>query len=354
MKKTGIVTNIQRYTIHDGPGIRTEVFLKGCPLRCLWCSNPETQSPKPELGVYAQKCIGMSPDDYEEKQGGYIGATSPGKCVETCIAVFKKLFEEDPQGVSWKVANTSALIVKDNKVVGKNRDLCIDCLECTKVCPSAALISFGKEVTVEEVMEELEKDRPFYNQSGGGVTFSGGDPLVQHEFTLELLKESKKRGFHTCLETEGHAAWPILEKMLPYVDIMLYDIKHMDSEKHREYTGVGNELILKNLRALAARDTLPLIIRTPVVPGYTDSTENMEAMADFIAQLGPSVIQYQLLPYFSLMKEKYEALGIHYDLPTRKPSKGEMAELVELMRSRGIPAISGAYQEIKIPSRRST
>jgi pyruvate formate lyase activating enzyme len=207
-------------------------------------------------------------------------------------------------------------------------------------------------MTVEEVMEELEKDRPFYNQSGGGVTFSGGDPLVQHEFTLELLKESKRRRFHTCLETEGHAAWPILEKMLPYVDMMLYDIKHMDSEKHREYTGVGNELILKNLSKLAAYGAPPLIVRTPIVPGYTDSRQNMEAIAEFVSQLGPSVVQYQLLPYFAIMKEKYTALGLNYDLPTQRPSKEEMVELVELMRSRGIPAIVGAYQEIKAPTQK--
>lgn len=344
MKNTGIVTNIQRYTIHDGPGIRTEVFLKGCPLKCLWCSNPETRNLKLELGVYSNLCIGMSPDEYQERVEPCIGANSPGKCVEVCTSIFEQL---SLSGNGKHGLTTSALVVKDNKVMMKNGDLCIDCLKCVNVCPSSALKTFGKEMTVEEVMEQFEKDRPFYDQSGGGITISGGDPLVQHEFTLALLKESKRYRFHTCLETEGHAAWPVLEKMLPYVDIILYDIKHMDSEKHRKYTGVGNELILENLKKLAACGAPPIILRTPIVPGYTDARENIEAIAKFVIQLGPSVVQYQLLPYFNYMKDKYKALGLDYDLPAKTPSKEEMVELVEIMKSYGVPTISGAYQQIK-------
>lgn len=319
----GIVFDIQRFTIHDGPGIRTEVFLKGCPLNCLWCSNPESLNLKLELGVYPDKCIGI--------KSGCAGAGNP-KCVEACIKIMKE--------------KLSALIIKDGKVVGKDRNLCINCLECAKVCPSGALMVFGRVMTVKQVMEELEKDSLFYNESGGGVTFSGGDPLVQHEFTLNLLKESKKRKFHTCLETEGYARWTIIQRMLPYVDMVLYDIKHMDSKKHKKYTGVGNERLLENLRKIAS-EGIPLIIRTPVVPGYNDSIKNIDVTAKFIVSLGSAVKQFQLLPYFSLMKRKYEALGLEYNLPLHGPSKEEMVSLCELARAHGVPAVVGAYSEIE-------
>lgn len=339
-ERKGIVFDIQRFTIHDGPGIRTEVFLKGCPLRCLWCSNPESISPELELGVFPDKCIGVN-------KAECMGANKIAKCIEACITMFKKrALGEAKCGIAPEAIVSSALIVKHGQVVGKDRNLCINCLECVKVCPSGTLVTFGKVMTVEQVMHELEKDTPFYNESGGGVTFSGGDPLVQHEFTLELLKGSKRRGLHTCLETEGQASWTIIEKMLPYVDMMLYDIKHMDSKKHKEYTGVGNELLLQNLKKLASCG-VPLIIRTPVVPGFTDSVENIDATAEFVSQLGSAVKQFQLLPYFSLMHRKYKALGLEYKLPLHGPSKEELTDLLELTRSRRVPAVVGAYSEIE-------
>lgn len=326
-QRKGVVFDIQRYTIHDGPGIRTEVFLKGCPLRCLWCSNPEGISPNLELGVYPEKCLGIDK---------CIGISGQPKCIEACLKMFEK------KGVT----NTKPpLIIEDGIVAKKDRNRCINCLECVKVCPSGALVTFGKVMTVEEVMNELKRDKPFYDSSGGGVTFSGGDPLVQHHFVLELLKESKRCGFHTCLETEAYAKWKIFEKIMPYVDMFLVDIKHMDSDKHKEYTGVGNELILENIKKLATSG-IPIIVRTPIVPGYTDSEENIDATAKFISQLGSAVKQYQLLPYFSLMRQKYEALGLEYKLPKYGPSKEDLERLLAIAKSHNIPAVIGAYTEL--------
>jgi pyruvate formate lyase activating enzyme len=311
--KKGVVFDIQRFTIHDGPGIRTEVFLKGCPLKCLWCSNPESINPRPELGVFKNRCIGLD---------------KCGKCVKACPF--------------------SALIVSENKVVGKDKGYCTECLKCVEVCPSNALVAFGRVMTVKDVVDELERDKPFYEKSGGGVTLSGGDPLVQEEFVLEILKECKKRGLHTCLETEGYASWGKIEKLLPYVDMMLYDIKCINSNKHREYTGVGNELILENVKKIASRN-IPLIIRIPVVPGYTDSIENIDETSKFISNhLGHTVKQVQLLPYHAFARPKYEALGLEYGLMSVEyPTKEHVMELVERMRSFGLPAVMGAYSEIE-------
>lgn len=338
--KKGIVFDLQRFTIHDGPGIRTQVFLKKCPLRCVWCSNPESMKGKLELGVFPDKCIGTDK--------AVCLCDNVPKCVDACMTMFKKMsMAEAKRGKAPETGIRCALIVEDCKVSRKDRNICIDCLECVKVCPSDALMAFGKQMTVEEVMKELERDREFYVESGGGITLAGGDPLAQPEFTLEVLKESKERGIHTCLETEGHARWAIIEKILPYVDMWLYDIKHMDSEKHKEYTGVGNELILENLKKLASRGA-SLIIKTPVVPGHNDSEENIEATAKFIKGLDLAVKQYQLLPYFSFMRSKYEALGMEYTLPLKGPTKEKLTELCDLARSHGAPAVIGAYSEIEV------
>lgn len=327
----GVVFDIQRFTIHDGPGIRTQVFMKKCPLRCLWCSNPESISSHLELGVFPDRCIGTERCE---------GPNGIARCVEVCI-------RESEACLASGKKELCALIVKDGKVVRKNWNLCTNCLKCTIVCPSEALVVFGQVMTVEEVMREVEKDRDFYVESGGGVTLAGGDPLAQPEFTLRLLIECKRVGFHTCLETEGHSSWKIMEKMIPHVDMWLYDIKHMDPQKHKGYTGVDNRLILDNLEKLASR-AKAIVIKTPIVPGYTDSAENIEAIARFIQALGEVVKQYQLLPYFSFMRSKYEALGQEFHLPLKGPSKERLKELCDLARSCGAPAVVGAYSEIEV------
>jgi pyruvate formate lyase activating enzyme len=238
---TGVIFNIQRYTVHDGPGTRTELFLKGCPLRCLWCSNPEGFNIKPEIGVYPDRCIGIDKCGY---------------CLQACT-------EEN----------------KDKEIIGRfnnlvkeiNRDLCTNCLKCAEVCPGSSLVVWGKEMTVQETLQEVLKDRVFYGNKGG-VTISGGEPLVQWKFTLEFLKACKNAGINTCIESTFHTPWDVAEQVLKYTDYILTDIKLMDSNKHKECTGVGNELILANL-AKMSKMGIPYILRTPIVPNFNDDDE---------------------------------------------------------------------------------
>ncbi len=309
------MTNIQRYTIHDGPGIRTEVFLKGCPLNCKWCSNPECIRPAPEVGVYPDRCIGLD---------------KCGFCLSACPA-----------------GEISALKTENNRVMAINRGSCTACLSCAKACPANALITWGKLYTVQEVVDAVLEDVPFYNKSGGGVTLSGGDPLIQWEFSLAILKECKEHGIHTCLETEHHISPGILNIVYPSVDLVITDIKHMDPQKHRVYTGVDNKLILHNI-AETAKKEMPLVIRIPVIPGHNDSRENIEATARFIiGTLKNRVLQVQLLPYRQLGVEKYRSLGIPYGMEDFQPPEREIWEknilyLAELLKTYGIPAVAGS------------
>lgn len=310
----GIVSNIQKFTVHDGPGIRTEVFFKGCPLKCKWCSNPESIKPGPEVGVFAQQCIGVD---------------KCGLCLKAC-----------PH------ADENVLVVENGKVARIDRTKCRNCVACANACPTDALKIFGKKVTVSEVVKTILEDRSFYENSNGGVTLSGGDPLLQWEFVLQLLKECKRRGVHTCVETELHCNTEILDEIFPYTNLLMTDIKHMDSRKHKEFTGVGNEKILANIK-YAVKKGMPLVIRIPVVPGHNDDDENIKATADFIVKdLGNSIRQLQLLPYRLLGLEKYEALGIAYPMAGVEPPKSEIylsnvRRLAEVMKSFGVPAVPG-------------
>lgn len=307
----GTVFDIQRFTVHDGPGIRTELFLKGCPLRCLWCSNPESQKLHRELAFYPLRCIGVDKCQ---------------KCVEVCP--------------------TNNLAAKEN-TLQLDRKTCTDCLKCVEVCPSGALSAFGRLMTVDEVMAEIIKDLAFYRKSNGGVTISGGDPLVQWEFTLEVLKKCRERRLHACLETEGYAQWEKIAELLPYVDLMLYDIKHMDPRQHETGTGASNELILENLKRIASAGT-PLILRTPIIPRFNDSRENIRATAEFInTHLKSAVRQIQLLPYHRLGSQKYKSLGIEYPLESLdvpKTYRERIKQLADVMGSYGLPVIVGASE----------
>jgi len=270
----GCVFNIQRYSIHDGPGIRTTVFLKGCPLRCLWCQNPESQRKDPEILLFKDKC------------------TRCGKCVEVC-----------PTGASSLSAGSSLI----------DRSKCTGCGKCVDVCPNEARTLVGKSMTVEEVVKEVKKDTSFYNKSGGGVTISGGDALAQPEFSLAILKECKEAGIHTAIETTGYAPWATLEKLLKYTDFVLYDIKQMDSEKHYEGTKTRNPLILENARLVSKMK--PMKVRIPLIPGYNDSVENVRKTACFVRdELG--IKDLEVLAYNKLGEAKYDRLdktGPHYD-----------------------------------------
>ena len=315
MSRQGIVFNIQRFTIHDGPGLRTELFLKGCPLRCRWCSNPESWLPQIQLGVYKTKCIGKN---------------KCGMCLDAC-----------------PVPDT--LQFYRGKLVGIDRDKCTNCMACYDECPSDAIKQWGKAMSVEECMKEIMRDVGYYERSGGGVTVSGGDPLVQADFVAELFKACKEQGIQTCLESTFHCPWSEAEKVLPYTDIVISDIKHMDSALHKQYTGVGNERVLENLKKLA-EENRELILRIPVIPGANDDMENIAATADFILnELNGRVRTLQLLSFMRLGEEKYTSLGMPYEMKdvkmNRRSFQKHVNELADYFNSRGIHCLVGTKEK---------
>jgi len=280
---TGRVLNIQRYCSHDGPGIRTTVFLKGCSLRCKWCSNPESIHVKPELGYQASLCIG-------EKE---------------CGACLKEPF---PDGAFYVVDGV------DDKVQ-INWDLARDCdAEMLSLCPTKALYLFGEEMTVAQVLDEVEKDSSFYRTSGGGLTLSGGECLLQPEFSAALLKGAHERGINTAIETAGNVPWRNVEQVLPHVDTMQHDHKLTDPERHKKWVGVSNERILENFkRAYESFPDTEFIARTPLIPGVNDDEEHIRSVLAFIRP-HENVIDYELLPYHRFGMAKYEFLGKTYEL----------------------------------------
>lgn len=299
----GRIFNIQRYSIHDGPGIRTTVFLKGCPLRCLWCQNPEGISPKNELFFNKERCTGC------------------GRCVETC--------------------EKKAITITDS-VARTDRKLCIGCGKCVEVCPNEARQIVGKEVSVEEVVEVVKKDRIFYERSGGGVTLSGGEPLMQPIFVQKLLERCKLDGIHTTLDTSGFASWDTLKEVLKYTDLILYDFKCMDPEKHRVFTGVSNELILENVRRITSEFSTPIWARIPIIPGYNDDIENIRATASFLTKvLKDRVERVNLLPYHRLGEVKYERLERENTSTISEPPEEQILEIKAIFESFGLQAYVG-------------
>ena len=300
--KLGIVFDIQRFSIHDGPGIRTLIFLKGCPLRCLWCSNPEGQCREPSLMFIERLCIGCK------------------RCVEVCLE--------------------GAVTVSDGQVKW-DKEKCKECMKCIAVCPSMARQVCGKQFTVKQLLDEVERDRAYYWRSGGGVTVGGGEPLVQPEFTRGFLKEAKKSNLHTAVETCGYGEWKQLESIMEYVDLLFIDIKHMNPEKHKELTGISNELILENIRKaslLIDGGEKTIIIRVPVVSGCTDSEDNIKAIAEFVQKVG-NIKKIELLPYHGMGAIKYDRIKWTktYQLQgLRPPSDDHMQRLREIVESYGL------------------
>jgi pyruvate formate lyase activating enzyme len=297
----GRIFDIKRFAVHDGPGIRTTVFLKGCSLHCAWCHNPEAIRARPEVAFYSQRCIDC------------------GACVDACA-----------HGAREETAQGQGIYHRDEGVV---------CGECVEVCYAEALVLHGREVCVAEVFEEVCKDAAFYKESGGGITLSGGEPLQQAVFATALLKAFKQAGYHTALDTCGMVRWSAFEKALPYVDMVLYDIKHMDPERHKEYTGASNVQILDNLSKLNALQ-ISVEIRMPIIPGINDGRETIEAAAELLAVF-KSVTGVRILPYHRLAGEKYISLGYENTMPVVDPPDDEkMGEIAGWIRGYGLEVIA--------------
>jgi pyruvate formate lyase activating enzyme len=307
-----LITNIQRYSIQDGPGIRTTLFVKGCPLRCRWCHNPETIHSYPEIFYKKAKC------------------TQCGKCFEVCPeeAILAPIPLEEAQK-------------EDNKYEKIDREKCTRCMKCAEVCLYEALTVAGEPWSVEKAAEEAKSDFNFFLNSEGGVTISGGEPTTQLDYVMEVLKEVRSLGIHTCVDTCAYCKWEQLEQLLDKVDIFLVDLKHMDSEKHKAATGVPNDLILENVRRLAESGA-SLRLRLPTIPGFNDSAENAEAVAEFAKSLGPAVQGVDVLPFHSYCASKYEWLGLDWEYAD-SPSleKADVAPLEEIIKSHGLETTIG-------------
>lgn len=289
----GVLFNIQRYSLHDGPGIRTIPFFKGCPLACKWCSNPESQRPQPELMFKKSDCIRC------------------GKCIDACKQ--RAISADNPFFI--------------------DRERCIQCGDCTRVCPTQALEMKGKRMTVSEVMRELQKEENLYRRAGGGVTLSGGEPLAQPEFARELLKACKEKGWHTAIETTGFTSKAVIEDVFPWVDLALTDIKAIDPRVHEQNTGVNNRQILENLIRISF--ITKTIVRIPVIPGVNDNAQEIRSIAEF-ARLMSGVDTLHLLPYHAFGENKYHLLGRIYPLSAAKTHSPEkMDTLKNVVESMG-------------------
>ena len=295
-----IVLEIQRWSVSDGPGTRTVVFLKGCPLHCPWCANPESQSHQPQIGIF------------------------PARCVE-CRACSR----ECPVDV--------AIPAKEGAY---SNGICKQCGECIKVCHSGARAWLGEEMSAEELIEIVKRDMVFYRNSSGGVTFSGGEPLTRPDFLKSVIDGCQQLGIHTAIETCGFFSWGSASETVALADFVLFDIKHMDDQQHKEITGVSNKIIFENAKRIA-RLEIPMVIRIPVIPSVNDSQENIRTTARFVRDHLPGVIGIEMLPYHRLGLSKYASLGLEYQLDhIDPPDQAHMAMLRDLISAEGVACIT--------------
>jgi len=298
MNMTGLIFNIQRFSVYDGMGIRTTVFFKGCPLHCSWCHNPESLSLVREIALRSDRCI---------------------QCGD-CMAICK-----------------NGAIYRENGSYVIHRERCLRCGECVDVCVADARALVGREMTVEEVMKEIRADASFFNQSGGGVTFSGGEPLLQHEFLLALLETCRMEGIHTTVDTTGFTSATILKSIEENTDLFLYDLKLFNDAMHREYTGVSNQIIFQNLKLLADWNK-KVVIRIPLIPSLNDDEENIRALGAFVASL-QKIQEIHLLPYHRSGIDKYQRIGMEYTLVTLAIPNHEMLQSAERMLKQYVPQV---------------
>ena len=308
----GRIYDIQGFSVQDGPGIRTTAFLKGCPLRCPWCHSPESQAFYPQLSWISMRCQGT--------------ALCESRCMKACAKGAIELGEERED------AKTGEML----QMIHVKRDVCNNCGDCAKVCYPKALYLCGEDYTVEKLAQRLLQDKKFFDRSGGGVTISGGEALSQADFTVAILKRMKAEGVHTALDTTGFASWETLARTLPYTDLYLYDLKHMDSEKHRQIIGVPNETILDNAKRLASAGK-KLQVRIPVIPMFNNDVENIRETAEFIKGLGDAVTVVQLLPYHNLGVTKYLRISDKPVAEATPPSDAQMQKLKGVMEEYGLP-----------------
>lgn len=302
----GVITNIQFFSTYDGPGIRTTVFLKGCTMNCHWCHNPEGMKKYPEVFPDTSKCTGC------------------GECVKVCP--------------------TGAISFPAEKRPRIDKDLCNTCGSCVEACKVGAMGIWGVFVRAGDVLDEVEKDKMFYDKSGGGMTVSGGEPTARFEFTLALLKGAKERGISTALDTCGYTPWEKLNALLEWTDLVLYDIKYMDPKNHKEFTGRDNAIILENARRIAEKG-IPIRIRVPVIPGRTDTIATLSKTAEFIEELdekGGEILGVDLLPYHPFAGAKYRLFGFDYPFPEGEGFQDEdILQFIELFTDRGFDVTIG-------------
>jgi pyruvate formate lyase activating enzyme len=301
---TGRIFDIQRFSIQDGPGIRTTVFLKGCPLHCTWCHNPEGIGAAPALSYVAEKCIAC------------------GECFARC-----------PEGALAKMRTGKAAV---------ERTRCTQCGKCAPVCDAQALEMVGREASAEEVLEVVLRDREYYDASGGGMTLSGGEPLFQPGFAEALLAEARRHKLHTAVETSGYAEWPVFQRILPLTDLFLYDCKETDPQLHAGFTGQTNELIRRNLRGLEAAGAA-IVLRCPMIPEYNARKEHLDGIAALAREL-PRLKGVELLPYHRLGRPKINRFGLVSRMPDSvKPPEGpEIDGWIAYLKQRGVKLVNQA------------